>query len=291
MINTSEKEKYTMGVRIILDSTANFSNDLKEKFTIVPLTVNFGEESYADGVEIDNDTFYRKLVTSDVLPTTSQPTPDAFERVFKEVTDAGDEAVVITISSRLSGTYQSATIAAEEFAGKIFVVDGYTVAIGTGALGEYALRLAESGKSAAEIAEILEKEKANIRVYAVVDTLEYLKKGGRVSATAAFAGGLLNFKPVIAIADGVVQSITKGRGNKQANTLMNAEIEKSGAIDFSKPFVIGYTGEDSTLMQVYIADYIDMWGGDAEAIKPAQLGSVVGTHSGPGAVAVGYFVK
>lgn len=280
-----------MGVRIILDSTANFSKDLKEKFTIVPLTVNFGEESYADGVEIDNDTFYRKLVTSDVMPTTSQPTPAAFAQVFENIVNEGDEAVVITISSKLSGTYQSATIAAEDFGGKVFVVDGYTVAIGTGALGEYALKLAESGKSAAEIAQTLEKEKENIRVYAVVDTLEYLKKGGRVSATAAFAGGLLNFKPVIAIADGVVKSITKGRGNKQANSLMNAEIEKNGAIDFSRPFVIGYTGEDDTLMQTYIAENIDMWGGDASAIKPAQLGSVVGTHAGPGAVAVGYFVK
>ncbi|MBR5305459.1 MAG: DegV family protein [Oscillospiraceae bacterium] len=280
-----------MGVRIILDSTANFSKDLKDKFTIVPLTVNFGEESYADGVEIDNDTFYRKLVTSDVMPTTSQPTPAAFAQVFEDIVNEGDEAVVITISSKLSGTYQSATIAAEDFGGKVFVVDGYTVAIGTGALGEYALSLAESGKSAAEIAQTLEKEKENIRVYAVVDTLEYLKKGGRVSATAAFAGGLLNFKPVIAIADGVVQSVTKGRGNKQANSLMNAEIEKNGAIDFSRPFVIGYTGEDDTLMQAYIADYADMWGGDASAIKTAQLGSVVGTHAGPGAVAVGYFVK
>lgn len=280
-----------MGVRIILDSTANFSKDLKEKFTIVPLTVNFGEESYADGVEIDNDTFYRKLVTSDVMPTTSQPTPAAFAQVFENIVNEGDEAVVITISSKLSGTYQSATIAAEDFGGKVFVVDGYTVAIGTGALGEYALKLAESGKSAAEIAQTLEKEKENIRVYAVVDTLEYLKKGGRVSATAAFAGGLLNFKPVIAIADGVVKSITKGRGNKQANSLMNAEVEKSGTVDFSRPFVIGYTGEDDTLMQAYIADYADMWGGDASAIKTAQLGSVVGTHAGPGAVAVGYFVK
>lgn len=280
-----------MAVRIIIDSTANFRKDYEDKFKVVPLTVNFGTESYADGIEIDNDTFYKKLTTSDVMPTTSQPTPDAFEQAFKEVTEAGDEAVVITISSKLSGTFQSATIAAEEFAGKVFVVDGHTVAIGTGALAEYAVNLAESGKSAAEIYEILEKEKEDIRVFAVVDTLEYLKKGGRVSAAVAFAGGLLNFKPVIAIADGVVQSLTKGRGNKQANNLMNQEVEKSGGIDFAKPFVIGYTGAESTLMQEYIKDNLDMWGGDASKIHTAQLGSVVGTHAGPGAVAIGYFVK
>ena len=280
-----------MAVRIIIDSTANVRKDYEGKFKVVPLTVNFGAESYADGVEIDNNTFYEKLVTSEVMPTTSQPTPATFEQAFKEVTEAGDEAVVITISSKLSGTFQSATIAAEEFAGKIYVVDGYTVAIGSGALAEYALNLAESGKSAAEIYEILEKDKEDIRVFAVVDTLEYLKKGGRVSAAVAFAGGLLNFKPVIAIADGVVQSLTKGRGNKQANSLMNQEVEKSGGVDFSRPFVIGYTGIDSTLMQEYIKDNVDMWGGDISAIHTSQLGSVVGTHAGPGAVALGYFVK
>ena len=280
-----------MGVRIVIDSTANVRKDYADKFTIVPLTVNFGTESFADGVEIDNDTFYRKLTTSDVMPTTSQPTPDAFAQVFEEAVNAGDEVVVITISSKLSGTYQSATIAASDFEGKVFVVDGYTVAIGSGALAEYAVNLAEEGKTASEIAEILNKEKENIRVYAVVDTLEYLKKGGRVSAAVAFAGGLLNFKPVIAIADGVVQSLTKGRGNKQANQLMNAEVEKSGKIDFEKPFIIGYTGEDDALMQTYIAENADMWGGDASKINTAQLGSVVGTHAGPGAVAVGYFVK
>ena len=280
-----------MGVRIIIDSTVNVKKELDGRFPVVPLTINFGSESYADNVEMDHNTFYKKLMESEVLPTTSQPTPDAFAKAFKEITDAGDEAVVITISSKLSGTYQSATIAAEDFAGKVFVVDGYTVAIGTGALAEYARNLADSGKSAAEIVEILEKDKEDIRVFAVVDTLEYLKKGGRVSAAVAFAGGLLNFKPVIAIADGVVQSLTKGRGNKQSNSFMNQEVEKSGGIDFSKPFVIGYTGSDSTLMQEYISDNIDMWGGSEEKIHTAQLGSVVGTHAGPGAVAVGYFVK
>ncbi len=280
-----------MAVRIIIDSTANVRADLENRFTVVPLTVNFGTESFADGIEIDNNTFYRKLTTSDVMPTTSQPTPDAFETVFKEIVEAGDEAVVITISSKLSGTFQSANIAAEDFAGKVFVVDGYTVAIGTGALAEYALSLADSGKTAEEIVAEIETAKEKIRVFAVVDTLEYLKKGGRVSAAVAFAGGILNFKPVIAIADGVVQSLTKGRGNKQANELMNQEIEKSGGIDFEKPFVIGYTGEDNTLMCNYIAEYTSVWGGDVSKIHTAQLGSVVGTHAGPGAVAVGYFVK
>ncbi|MBQ6929902.1 MAG: DegV family protein [Oscillospiraceae bacterium] len=280
-----------MGVRIIIDSTVNVKKELDGRFPVVPLTINFGSESYADNVEMDHNTFYKKLVESEVLPTTSQPTPDAFAKAFEEAVNAGDEVVVITISSRLSGTYQSANIAAADFEGKVFVVDSYTVTIGAGILVERAVKLADEGKSAAEIAAVLEKEKENIRVFAVVDTLEYLKKGGRVSAAVAFAGGLLNFKPVIAIADGVVQSITKGRGNKQANQLMNTEVEKSGTVDFEKPILIGYTGADDSLMHTYIADYADIWGGDAAKINTAQIGSVVGTHAGPGAVAVAYFVK
>lgn len=280
-----------MGVRIIIDSTVNVKKELDGRFPVVPLTINFGSESYADNVEMDHNTFYKKLVESEVLPTTSQPTPAAFAKAFEEAVNAGDEVVVITISSRLSGTYQSANIAAADFEGKVFVVDSYTVTIGAGILVERAVKLADEGKSAAEIAAVLEKEKENIRVFAVVDTLEYLKKGGRVSAAVAFAGGLLNFKPVIAIADGVVQSITKGRGNKQANQLMNTEVEKSGTVDFEKPVLIGYTGADDSLMHTYIADYADMWGGDAAKINTAQIGSVVGTHAGPGAVAVAYFVK
>lgn len=280
-----------MGVRIIIDSTVNVKKELDGRFPVVPLTINFGSESYADNVELDHNTFYKKLVESEVLPTTSQPTPAAFAKAFEEAVNAGDEVVVITISSRLSGTYQSANIAAADFEGKVFVVDSYTVTIGAGILVERAIKLADEGKSAAEIAAVLEKEKENIRVFAVVDTLEYLKKGGRVSAAVAFAGGLLNFKPVIAIADGVVQSITKGRGNKQANQLMNTEVEKSGTVDFEKPVLIGYTGADDSLMHTYIADYADMWGGDAAKINTAQIGSVVGTHAGPGAVAVAYFVK
>ena len=139
-----------MGVRIILDSTANFRKELKDKFTIVPLSVNFGTESYLDGVEIDTDTFYRKLVTSDVMPTTSQPTPAAFAQAFEEAVNAGDDVVVITISSKLSGTYQSATIAAADFEGKVFVVDSLNATLGERLLGEYALRLSKEGMSAKE---------------------------------------------------------------------------------------------------------------------------------------------
>ena len=279
-----------MGVRIIVDSTADIKKDIADKFTVVPLMVNFGEESYADGVEIDTDTFYKKLVSGSVMPTTSQPAPDKFAQVFAEAVDAGDEVLVITISSKLSGTFQSANIAAEDFEGKVFVVDSRTVTIGAGVLAEYALQLVQQGKTAREVKEILDEEKSNVIIHAVLDTLEYLKRGGRISKTAALAGGLLNVKPVIDVSDGEVHSVTKGRGIKQATLLMNAEIEKKG-VNLEKPFLAGYTGCEDTLMQNYLDEYADMWGGDREAIGVAQIGSVVGTHAGPGAFAMAYFIK
>lgn len=279
-----------MGVRIIVDSTADIKKEIKDKFLIVPLSVNFGEESYEDGVEIDADTFYKKLIGGKIMPTTSQPTPDKFAEMYQKVVSAGDEAVVLTISSKLSGTFQSANIAAEDFEGKIFVVDTKAVTICAGVIAEYALQLAESGKTASEIKEIIDEEKDNVVLYAVLDTLEYLKRGGRISKTAALAGGLLNVKPVIDVSDGEVHSVTKGRGIKQATLLMNAEIEKKG-VNLEKPFLAGYTGCEDTLMQAYLDEHFDMWGGDREAIGVAQIGSVVGTHAGPDAFAMAYFIK
>lgn len=143
-----------MSVRIIVDSTVDMPDELKDQFLIVPLTVRFGDEEFIDGVTIDKKRFYERLVESDVLPTTSQATPDAFQRVFADVAKNKDSAVVITISSKLSGTYQSACIAAQEY-DNIFVVDSMTVAIGSGILAEYALQLAKSGRSAEKIAEAL----------------------------------------------------------------------------------------------------------------------------------------
>ena len=166
-----------MSVRIIVDSTVDMPDELKDQFLIVPLTVRFGDEEFIDGVTIDKKRFYERLVESDVLPTTSQATPDAFQRVFADVAKNKDSAVVITISSKLSGTYQSACIAAQEY-DNIFVVDSMTVAIGSGILAEYALQLATSGRSAEKIAEALLHKREDVCLIALLDTLEYLKKAG-----------------------------------------------------------------------------------------------------------------
>ena len=279
-----------MKTRIIADSSADLMNKEKEQVTLVPLSITFDEEEYKDGVTIDHKTFYEKLIESDVLPTTSQVAPFDFAEKFKEVEEAGESAVVITISSKLSGTYQSAMIAANDFE-NIYVVDGASAAIGGGILVEYALKLADQGMEAKEIAEELEKVKENVVVVALVDTLEYLRKGGRVSSAVAFAGGVLNIKPVLSLTNGEINMLGKARGSKQGNNLLVQEIEKSGGVDFSKPVLLGYTGITDSLLVKYIEDSKAIWEGNLDEIRYTTIGSAIGTHVGPGAIAVAFFKK
>lgn len=277
-----------MSVKIIVDSSADLREEIRQKVEVIPLTIRFGDTEYADGVDITHKEFYEKLVASEELPTTSQVTPDRFTSVFAAVKEAGDTAVVLTISSELSGTYQSAVIAAADFADTVYVVDSLTVAIAGGILTEYALQLAEEGKSAKEIADILTVERENACLMATLDTLEYLKKGGRISATVALAGSLLGIKPVIGVQDGKVVMLGKARGAKQASSLLAKEIEALGGVDFTKPVLLGYTGVSDEQLTKYIQDNADFWGAD---VHRTVVGSAVGTHAGPGAVAVSFFKK
>ena len=278
-----------MGIRIIVDSTADMTPQVRSRVGIVPLTVHFGDTEYISGVDIDPQKFYEMLVESDVLPTTSQPTPYVFEEAFREAVEAGDQVVCLTCAGKLSGTNQSANIAASEFPGKVFVVDSGTIAIGLGILVEHALYLMDKGLSAEEITWKLLQKREKIRVLALVDTLEYLKKGGRISATLAFAGGMLNIKPVITIENGEIRLLGKARGSRQGNNLLVQEIEKAGGVDFSRPLLLGYTGLSDALLRKYIADSSQLWEGRREALPVSIVGSVVGTHVGPGAVAVAFF--
>lgn len=277
-----------MKTRIIVDSTADLTPEYKERVQTVPLTVYFGEQEFIDGVTIDKKAFYEKLIETNVSPTTSQPTPDVFISEFEKVKEAGESAVVITLSSKLSGTYQSAKIAAEEYE-NIYIVDGMSATVGTGILVELAIRLLDEGKSAKEIAEILEREKEKVLVVALIDTLEYLKRGGRISKTAAMVGGVLNIKPVISVDGGVVNILSKARGSKMGNNLLVEEIEKMGGIDFSKPVLLGYTGNSDDMLLKYIEDSKKLWDGNLDEIRYETVGSVIGTHAGPGAVAVAFF--
>lgn len=278
-----------MSVRIIVDSTADLVPQAARRVKIVPLTIRFGEQEFIDGVTIDSRKFYEMLVESDELPTTSQANPAVFEEAFAEAVAQGHEVVCITCSSRLSGTHQSAVIAAEEFPGKVFVVDSRSIALGSAILVQYALELLDRGMSAEEITWKLMQKRDKVRLIAMLDTLEYLKKGGRISKTVAFAGGLLNIKPVICIEDGEIKILGKARGSRQGNNLLVQEIQKAGGVDFRKPLLLGYTGLSDNLLQKYIADSAALWQGNVEQPPVSVVGSVVGTHAGPGAVAVAFF--
>ena len=279
-----------MKTRIIVDSTADLAPETKKRVHIVPLTVRFDTEEYIDGITIDHNTFYEKLIESDVLPSTSQATPDAFMKEFDKAKEAGEAAVVITIASKLSGTYQSAVLASGDYE-NIYIVESGSAAIGSGILTEVALKLLDEGKSAEEIAQALEAEKKKIVVVALVDTLEYLKKGGRISKTVAFAGGVLNIKPVISLVDGEINMLGKARGSKMGNNLLVEEIDKAGGADFSKPVLLGYTGISNALLLKYIKDSQHIWEGNIEEMRYTTIGSVIGTHVGPGAIAVAFFKK
>ena len=276
-----------MGIRIVVDSTADLTPQVRQRVIVVPLTIHFGEEEFVDGVNITGQEFYEKLVTSKMMPSTSQATPYAFSAAFGQAVADGDEVVAIVVSSKLSGTYQSAVIAAEDYPGKVHVVDSLNIALGSAILTEYALRLVDEGHSAQEITSLLEAARERVRLMAVVDTLEYLQRGGRLSKTAAIAGGLLSIKPIIGLVDGEIKVLAKGRGNKQANNLMNQEVVKTG-IDASVPMMLGYTGTDDEFLRKYRQDSGELWSADT---PEALVCGVVGTHAGPGAVAVAFFSK
>ncbi len=280
-----------MNIRIITDSGCDMLPPYAPNLTVLPLTITFGEESFLDGVELDHHRFYEKLIEGEELPTTSQIAPAAFEEAFQRAVDAGEAVVCVTLSSKLSGTYQSARIAAEGFAGQVWVVDSENVTIGQRLLVERAVELAGQGLDAAQLSARLDQEKKDIRLVALLDTLEYLKRGGRISPSIAMVGGLLSIKPVVAVENGEVVLLGKARGSKNGNNLLIQTIEKTSGVDFSRPYRLGYTGLDDGLLQKYIADSVQLWQDHVEELPVSTVGGAIGTHVGPGAVAVAFFQK
>ena len=279
-----------MAVQFIVDSASDILPQEKASLGIahvLPLKVLFGTEEYADGVDLSHEDFYKKLTSTDVHPTTCQVPPADFEAAYQQVTSQGDTAVVITISGKLSGTYQSAVIAAEDYEGKVFVVDSENAALGERCLVMRGLQLRSQGLSADQIAAQLDQEKKEIRLFALLDTLEYLKKGGRISATVAFAGGLLNIKPVIAVEDGLVAMAGKARGPKAGAKLLTELMEKSGGVDFDRFACFAYSGLDKSGTQAFAADC----GEEYQKLPLVSVGCTIGVHVGPGVTAIAYFAK
>ncbi len=274
-----------MSLRIVIDSTADLAPARAAQFTVIPMTIRFGDEEFVHGVDITNEQFYERLLECKELPTTSQVSPFQFGEVFRQAVDAGDSVIVITLSAKLSGTYQSAVIAAADFPGKVFVIDSASVSVGTSILAELALELAKKGMDAEAIAAELTAQRENICIVAMLDTLKYLHIGGRISKATAIAGGLLGIKPVVGMGDGAVQVLGKARGTKQANSQLIQQI-KDNHPDFTKPLLLGYTGLEDTLLQKFLQDSEGLW---LQQPPTTLIGSVVGTHVGPGAVAIAFF--
>ena len=278
-----------MKIRIITDSAADLPRPCRPEVTVLPMAVTFGEEQFLDGVDLTHRQFYEKLIEGDALPTTSQINPAQFEEAFRQAVDAGENVVAILLSSKLSGTCQSARIAAEEFPGRVFVVDSENATIGEQILVLRALSLADQGLDAAAVAGRLEAEKQDIRLVALLDTLEYLKRGGRISPSVALVGGLLSVKPVVAVERGEVVMLGKARGSKNGNNLLVQESRKTSGVDFDRPYLLGYTGLEDSLLQKYIADSAALWTEHTDALPIGTIGGTIGTHVGPGAVAVAFF--
>ena len=279
-----------MSVKFVIDSASDIlpADARAMDILCLPLKVIFGEQVYNDGADLTHSAFYEKLSESTALPTTSQVPPAAFAGCFEELVAQGHTVVAITLSSELSGTYQSACIAAADFRDKVFVVDSLNATIGERILLERGLALAQQGMGAEEIAATLEEEKKQIRLLAVVDTLEYLKKGGRISAAAAVAGTMLAVKPLIQVIDGRVRVTGKARGHKQAAKMLWQQLEAAGGVDDTRPYAVVYAGSENTNAKAFLEEYGDL----LPANMPLHtLGCTIGTHIGPGAYGIAYFAK
>ena len=282
-----------MAVKLVVDSASDISKREADELGIhmISMSILFGDKTYMDGVDLSGKDFFEKLIESDELPTTSQINMFQFEECFSELTKDGSDVVAITLSSKLSGTYAGAVSAAGSFPGKVFVVDSLNASLGERILIQYAVRLLRDGASAEEMTEKLNEAKGRIKLMALLGTLEYLQKGGRISAVTAMSGAILQIKPVIAIMDGEVKMVGKAMGSKKGNNLLTQLIEKSGGIDFKMPYATAYSGMDDSLLQKYIKDSSSIWKDEMDQIPSYCIGSTIGTHVGPGAIAVAFFAK
>lgn len=274
-------------IRIITDSASEIIAPHSLNLTVMPLTIRFGTQEYRDGKDITHREFYEKLISTTDLPTTSLVPPSDFEGAYDAAAQAGETVIVIALSGKLSGTYQSAVIAAEGRE-NVYVVDSLEATLGQQILVKYALRLVEQGKAAPEIVAELERVKSHVRLFGLTDTLEYLRRGGRISKTVAILGGALSIKPVLELRDGEIGMLGKARGSKNGSNFLIKEIQKYG-IDFSMPLCVGYTGLSDDLLQQYIRDSRGIWEGHLTEVPISTVGATIGTHVGPGAIVVAFF--
>lgn len=277
-----------MAIRFLTDSTADILPEeaARRDIDIVPLKVLFGETAYRDGIDLDHSTFYKMLTEAEQLPTTSQPTPDDFLPYFEKAKVAGDSLICLLLSAALSGTYQSACIA-RDICGydQIYVVDSTLAIVALRAMLDLGEQLREQGLPAAQIVEQIEHAKTRMRIFAIVDTLEYLHKGGRMSTSVAIVGSLLKVKPVITLKDGTLGLVSKGVGTKGSMSAMMKVVGDEIHPDPRLPIYYGYTDHDGLCRQ-FIGQMETKFG--LHTYEVYSVGSVIGTHLGPGGAIIAY---
>lgn len=274
-----------MAIKIITDSTCDLPDYLVKELgiIIVPLKVLFGEETYRDGIDLTPAAFYQKLSQHKVLPTTAQVNPGEFIEDFSKYINQGDEVIGIFISSKLSGTYSSAVMAQEELGkDRIHLVDSESASFGLGMFVIQAARMVLQGKTAGEIVQWIEDIKNKVSFYGIIDNLDNLKKGGRLSSTSAFAGSLLGIKPIITLKEGALAMAGKARGQKKAFTWVLEDLKKN--VDLNGKFVcIAHASALEGLAefkQLILKNY------KPQEIVEIEIGSVIGTHTGPGCIGI-----
>lgn len=277
-----------MGIRIVVDSTSDVTKEIIEKHNLVmvPLVVNFEDDSYLDKVELTTDEFFDKLSKSEKLPTTSQASPATFVEVFNKILDEGDEVLGIFIGSDLSGTYQSAVIAKEMIGDdRIHIIDSRSACLGTFALILEAIKLVNENKNIKEIVDRLERVKSKIEVIAAIDTLKYLLKGGRLTKTQAIAGSLLNIKPIITIKDSQISVVDKVRGNNNVLKWIDSWID-SNNFNLSNKTVLLFHARAKDRIDALREIIVSKYG--VKDIIESEVGAVIGTHTGPGVIAIAF---
>lgn len=277
------------GTRIVTDSTADLPADLIQELgiTVVPLIVRFGPEALHEGVEITNAEFYHRLTVDPDHPSTSQPSPGEFIEAYKEIADEADEIISIHISSDLSGTYESATSAAgsDEVATPVHVVDSRSASIGMGHLVVLAAERARDGVGAETILTELNEWTQRSRICFLLDTLEYLKRGGRIGAAQAFLGSLLKVKPVLHVMNGVVEPLDRVRSARKAGDRIVRYIRDEAGDGRLAYAGILHSTDDKLANEIRVridAEFeVGHW-------YVAEIGAVIGAHVGPGAVGVAF---
>ena len=279
-------------IRILTDSASDILPAEAEQLgvTVIPLNVTLEDGTVLrDGVDMTPSAYYEILAGCRKLPTTSQPSPELFENFFLEAAAAGDEVIGIFLSHALSGTYQCTKLAADMAnVDNVLFVDSGHVCLSEALLVRLAVQLRDSGKTAGQIAAILEHAKEHLHLVAAIDDLKYLRKGGRLPAAVAVAGGMLGIKPLITIQDGKVAMAGKARGLPGAYVALFKKIEEMGGISPVFPALAGYTvsPREVTPIQTYLRDNLQQ-----ENLLVRQIGCVIGTHAGPGAFGIAFFDK